>query len=479
MSEGRRRLALDSIRLADVIVMALAFGVAVVASGQYHQPGSLDEFLSVRVKLTNFMFLGLFVFVWSVVFKSFGLYKAHRERLTVMEWWDITKAVGVGTLLLSGAGMIVDFSAITKIFVASFFLCALIGTIVARTLLRSVIGTSGRNGRSLKNLVIVGCGPRGAKFGKEVRSKPELGYLLLGYLDEIEPPDNPLHGEPEKLLGSPAHAREILNSLDVDEVVINLPIKSFYETIDDVIKACEEIGLDVRVPADFFESRLVHAYAQGERATPVLTLGTKSPAAGSAVLKRAIDLGVSGLVLVLASPLLILIAALIVIDSWGSPLFVQDRIGYRRKRFPMVKFRTMHLDAEARLQGLEKENEVSGAAFKMRNDPRVTRVGKILRKFSLDELPQFLNVLRGDMSLVGPRPLPIRDVERFNDEWQKRRFSVKPGLTCLWQVNGRHDIDFEHWMELDLQYIDNWSLSLDFDILVKTLPAVLRGSGAS
>ena len=150
-----------------------------------------------------------------------------------------------------------------------------------------------------------------------------------------------------------------------------------------------------------------------------------------------------------------------------------------RKKFRLFKFRTMALDAEARLQEVEEHNEVRGAAFKMKNDPRVTRAGHILRRLSLDELPQLLNVLKGDMSLVGPRPLPLRDVERFSARWQMRRFSVKPGLTCLWQANGRHQIGFDHWMELDLQYIDHWSLKLDFEIIMKTIPTVLRGTGAS
>ena len=174
-----------------------------------------------------------------------------------------------------------------------------------------------------------------------------------------------------------------------------------------------------------------------------------------------------------------IIAIAIKLDSRGPVFFRQDRVGLKRKIFKMHKFRTMHLDAEERIKELEALNEVDGAAFKMTNDPRVTRVGRTLRKLSLDELPQFIDVLNGNMSLVGPRPLPIRDVERFDQNWQKRRFSVKPGLTCLWQVNGRHEVDFENWMELDLEYIDNWSLSLDFDILLKTVPAVFRGTGAS
>jgi lipopolysaccharide/colanic/teichoic acid biosynthesis glycosyltransferase len=173
------------------------------------------------------------------------------------------------------------------------------------------------------------------------------------------------------------------------------------------------------------------------------------------------------------------IVAAILLTSRGPVFFKQQRVGLHRRLFGMVKFRTMVVDAEAKQHDLEHLNQVSGAAFKIDNDPRVTSVGRLLRKLSLDELPQLWNVLVGDMSLVGPRPLPLRDVERFESDWQHRRCSVKPGLTCLWQINGRHEIDFEHWMELDLQYIDNWSLSLDLDILVKTIPAVIRGTGAS
>ncbi|PWB82109.1 MAG: sugar transferase, partial [Candidatus Methylomirabilota bacterium] len=200
---------------------------------------------------------------------------------------------------------------------------------------------------------------------------------------------------------------------------------------------------------------------------------------GSTAIKRVIDFFGSAAAMIVFAPLFAAIALAIKLDSRGPVFFAQERIGLGRRKFRMLKFRTMEVDAEQRQAEIEALNEVDGAAFKIKDDPRMTRVGRILRKFSLDELPQMWNVFVGDMSLVGPRPLPIRDVQRFDSAWQNRRFSVRPGLTCLWQINGRHEIDFDHWMELDLQYIDSWSLSLDFDIMFKTIPAVLRGTGAS
>jgi lipopolysaccharide/colanic/teichoic acid biosynthesis glycosyltransferase len=167
------------------------------------------------------------------------------------------------------------------------------------------------------------------------------------------------------------------------------------------------------------------------------------------------------------------------LTSAGPVFFVQERVGINKRRFKVLKFRTMVVDAERRQQTLETLNEATGPVFKIRNDPRITPLGKFLRKTSIDELPQLCNVLNGDMSLVGPRPLPVRDYNGFSQDWHRRRFSVRPGITCLWQVNGRSRLPFEKWMELDMEYIDRWSLWLDLKILVKTVPAVLKGSGAA
>jgi exopolysaccharide biosynthesis polyprenyl glycosylphosphotransferase len=195
-------------------------------------------------------------------------------------------------------------------------------------------------------------------------------------------------------------------------------------------------------------------------------------------LKRALDVSVAGVVLLLLLPLMVVAASCVRLSSPGPIFFLQERIGLNKRRFRIFKFRTMTANAEGQMAALDQHNEATGPVFKMKDDPRITRIGKVLRKTSIDELPQLLNVLIGDMSLVGPRPLPVRDYEGFNCDWQRRRFSVKPGITCLWQINGRSSISFDQWMLLDLKYLDEWSLWLDVKILAKTVPAVLRGAGA-
>jgi exopolysaccharide biosynthesis polyprenyl glycosylphosphotransferase len=197
------------------------------------------------------------------------------------------------------------------------------------------------------------------------------------------------------------------------------------------------------------------------------------------VVKRVFDCLFSGLLLVLLAPVFLVVAVLVKCTSPGLVLFRQTRVGLNKRQFQIYKFRTMVDNAEQIQDELLPMNEMAGPVFKITNDPRVTPLGRILRKTSIDELPQLFNVLKGEMSLVGPRAMSLRDYQLFDQDWQRRRFSVKPGITCLWQVNGRSSIPFDEWMELDMQYIDKWSLWLDFKILARTVPAVLRGTGAA
>jgi exopolysaccharide biosynthesis polyprenyl glycosylphosphotransferase len=275
-----------------------------------------------------------------------------------------------------------------------------------------------------------------------------------------------------------AKLESVLRHQSVDEVLISLSPSKRGALVEKIVNRCEEEGVIVRVRAELFDLRTAKAYADELEGLPVLTFRSGPQEDWRLMAKRLIDIVSSSLLLLALAPLFIIVAALIKWNSPGPVFFAQERIGFNKRRFEMLKFRTMVNGAERQQDALEDLNEAEGPVFKIRNDPRVTPMGKFLRRFSIDELPQLINVLKGDMSLVGPRPLPIRDVERIDSASHKRRFSIKPGLTCLWQVNGRSNIGFEDWVRMDLEYIDQWSLALDVMILLKTIPAVFRGPGA-
>ena len=264
----------------------------------------------------------------------------------------------------------------------------------------------------------------------------------------------------------------------IDEVLVALPANKYRPLVEAIVRHCEEQGVVVRVRAEMFDLQVARSYVDELEGLPVVTIRSGPDDDWRLLAKRVIDILGSVVLLIVLAPLLAAVAWLIRADSPGPVLFAQERIGLNKRRFSLWKFRTMVDGADERQAELEHLNEVEGPVFKIKNDPRITRIGKFLRRFSIDELPQLFNVLKGDMSLVGPRPLPVRDVERIDISAHKRRFSIKPGITCLWQVNGRSNVDFEHWVRLDLEYIDRWSLGLDLIILLKTIPAVVKGPGA-
>jgi exopolysaccharide biosynthesis polyprenyl glycosylphosphotransferase len=264
----------------------------------------------------------------------------------------------------------------------------------------------------------------------------------------------------------------------VDEVLIALPIDKYGSLVETIVRQCEEQGIIVRVRTEMSGLHIARTFVDELHGVPVLTIQSGPADSWRLVMKRLIDVAGSAALLLALAPLFTIVTLLIRLDSPGPVFFAQQRVGLNKRRFRILKFRTMVDGSDQQQHMLEHLNEVKGPVFKIKNDPRMTRIGKFLRRFSIDELPQLINVLKGDMSLVGPRPLPVRDVERIDISAHKRRFSIKPGITCLWQVNGRSNIDFEHWVRLDLEYIDKWSLSLDLIILLKTIPAVFKGPGA-
>jgi exopolysaccharide biosynthesis polyprenyl glycosylphosphotransferase len=279
-------------------------------------------------------------------------------------------------------------------------------------------------------------------------------------------------------VGTVHEIAEVLKENVIDEIILAVP-RSMIDHMENVVRAAETEGVRVRVMADLFAPVPKRLSLDECGTVPFLTFDWVAYDDWKLGAKRVIDLVLSATALLVAAPVLIAIAVAIRLDSPGPVLFVQTRMGHSKRTFRLVKFRTMAVDAEIRQSELEKLNEAEGPVFKIANDPRVTRIGAFLRRTSLDELPQFWNVLRGDMSLVGPRPLPLRDVRRFDEAVQRKRFSVKPGITCLWQISGRSKLTFAEWLKLDLWYIDNWSLTLDLSLLVRTIPAVLKRRGAT
>lgn len=327
-----------------------------------------------------------------------------------------------------------------------------------------------------KNLVIVGTGKRAFKHAENILIKPELGYILAGFVDTQWHFDKPDSIIPGIVSDFDSFSKYLRNNI-VDEVLIALPIKSYYERVSNLIAACEEQGIIVRMCTDFFDTKIASQINRIGK-NQILSIYTNSMFKKRYFIKEIFDIICGAVLLVMLSPVFILVALTIKIFSKGPVFFVQERLGINKRLFKLYKFRTMVPDAEAKIGGLEYLNEMQGAAFKIKNDPRITAIGNFLRKTSIDELPQLLNVIKGDISLVGPRPLPNRDYNGFKKDWQCRRFSVKPGITCTWQISGRNNITFDKWMEMDLEYIDKWNLLMDFKILLKTIPVALMGKGA-
>jgi exopolysaccharide biosynthesis polyprenyl glycosylphosphotransferase len=322
-----------------------------------------------------------------------------------------------------------------------------------------------------KRVIIVGSGPRAVRAARELEAEHEL----LGFVDSNP---HPMEGSVERRkIGTLEDLEAILMKEVVDEVVIALPVRSQYSQIQRAIHVCEACGTESKYLADIFDSSLARPRFEGEGPRSVIAMKVTIDERAARV-KRTLDVLLASLLLLLVAPLMLLIAAAIKLSSDGPVLYRQERFGQHKRRFRMLKFRTMVSDAETLQVSLEALNECSGPVFKIRADPRITPLGRFLRRSSLDELPQLLNVLAGEMSLVGPRPLPTRDVMRFTEPWLMRRFSAPPGITGVWQVSGRSEVQFADWVRMDLQYIDGWSLALDLRILARTVPAVLSGRGA-
>jgi len=413
--------------------------------------------------------------VWIGMLWRSEVYASLRTKGWAEITWAILWAGIVTTVVLGTVLFLLKIAYFSRTFVLLFFLSAVSTLLLERIVIFGLLKIVRRKGYNYRTMLVVGTGKVAQHFARLVRSHGEWGFRLIGFMD-VEPTrvGHELLGVP--VLGGLEKLPDVLHERIVDEVVFALP-RRFLGHIEDSLKSCEEIGVRAHVLLDWYSMQIAKTKLGELHGMPLLTLTTTPVSEAKLLLKRAFDVIVSVLLLILLSPLFLIVSALIKLTSPGPVFFKQERCGLGGRRFKFYKFRSMNIDAEERKKGLEHLNEMSGPVFKIKDDPRITPVGRILRKFSIDELPQLINVLIGEMSLVGPRP-PIPDEVQKYERWQKRRLSMRPGLTCLWQINGRNEVDFDQWMKLDLEYIDNWSLGLDFKILLKTIPVVLTGHGA-
>ncbi|HBC47234.1 MAG TPA: UDP-phosphate galactose phosphotransferase [candidate division Zixibacteria bacterium] len=330
-------------------------------------------------------------------------------------------------------------------------------------------------GYNYQTVLIIGTGDVARGFADKILINIQYGLKILGFLDWERRPDLWRYRD-IPCIGYLNDLPDILRKKQVDFVVFAVS-KKYLDKIEESLQICEQMGVRVSVLADFFPMKISRHKIESFFGSPMLCYDPTPGLNFPMILKNLLDRFLAALGIILASPVMLVAALAVKLNSPGPAIFKQPRCGLNGRKFKLYKFRTMIQNAEDLKKDLLKFNEVDGAAFKMKNDPRITRVGKFLRKTSIDELPQLINILRGDMSFVGPRPPLADEVMRF-DLWQRRKLSMKPGLTCLWQISGRSDVSFDQWMKLDLEYIDNWSLWHDAQILARTVPAVLKGTGA-
>jgi exopolysaccharide biosynthesis polyprenyl glycosylphosphotransferase len=471
----RHKLFLYALRVLDQGLLLLTLAVVVSWTDG---PGAerIRELAGGRYDSADLSGLLALSFGWFLCFNTFVHYETNRLRSLRSELLEVVTATAACAFLLAVIGSLLGLPRFNRDAIVVFWMVATALTVGGRLSVRWVLGAARRTGYNRRRVLLLGEPEQARAVAARIDANRVLGYRVVGLV--VPSPDtNEDPGADPPVVGQFDDLKAILEEHPVDEMIICLRTDGYVGALGAAIRLAEDLGIVVRLFPDAALSRLV-AKMHVERFEDafVITLFRENLLV-QLLLKRVMDVLLSLALLVILSPLLVVVAIGIRLTSSGPILFAQERVGMNRRRFPMYKFRPMYEDAERRQAEVAHLNEMDGPVFKVSNDPRVTRLGRWLRATSIDELPQLFNVLRGEMSLVGPRPPLLSEVDRY--EWlYRKRLSIKPGITCLWQVSGRNDVSFKQWMELDRAYVDNWSLWLDLKILLRTVPAVLFRRGA-
>ncbi|WEK53929.1 MAG: sugar transferase [Candidatus Cohnella colombiensis] len=427
-----------------------------------------DLWLQIPVMFDYALFISMFIgLYWLLVYQK-QFYDPRHERGLSDEFVIILKAIMISFLITLGVSFLLKNTLVySRVLLVTFLMTTYVEASLFRYIRKRTFHQLKKSGKLRQRVLIVGAGRVGQQLYERYTDSSIRGIELVGFVDERQ--------DDARIIGDLDQLEQVIKQYRVDILYITIPSEKI--KINTMLQKIYKYHIDIRIIPELFD-RLssVYEYRQ-DFDYPCLQI-VKTPMRGfNLIMKRSMDIILSAIGIIVGLPLLILVALLIKINSPGPILFKQTRIGRNGVKFTMLKFRSMVNGAEGRKRNLLHRNEATGHSFKLKSDPRVTRVGSVLRKYSIDELPQLWNVLKGEMSLIGPRPSLPEEVQQYSD-YHWRRMDVRPGMTGLWQVSGRSDLTFEEWINLDIQYIERWSLAMEMKILIKTVPVVIKGTGA-
>lgn len=475
MFERYRRWLSVALAVADVVLINVAVAIAYWVRYDLQWFAAVDQ--AYFVPLRSFLPISLALTVLLLgIYKLGGVYNQPRGASFFDEVYRLLTGTATGIIVMVFV-IVFFFRPLLYSRLVFFYAGVLITVLLSliRLAKRAVRAQLRKRGLGVDRLLIVGVGEVGRTIMRNIVAHPTLGYQIVGFVD-----DDPEKGSDDigrfKALGSTSNVPRLVKDLAIDEVIITLPWM-YHRKIVSIVAQCEREEVRVRIVPDIFQMTMSHLDVQDLGGIPMIGVRDISITPGQLLLKRAMDVLISMVGLVLLFPLFLVIGLAIRLDSSGPILFRQVRVGKGEQLFACYKFRSMYHGADEEKEKLKDQNEANGIFFKIRKDPRVTSVGRYLRRLSLDELPQLANVLMGHMSLVGPRPATPAEVQRYQP-WHKRRLEVAPGLTGLWQVSGRSELTFDEMVLLDLYYIEKWSPLLDLQIMIRTVPTAIVGKGA-